>query len=221
MTNDIKVAAIVPAYNEEKTVGPIVRTLVTSPLLSEVIVVSDGSTDRTQLFAEREGARTLQLPRTQGKGEAMLHGVAHTDANVIVFFDADLIGLTHDHIERLVYPVMSGSRSMNVGIRDRGLLATKLSMKLPLIGGERAMNRNVIEGVPPEFLKGFMVEAALNFHCRSRGYTYGMVFLPGLTIRRKMQKVGIWRGMVQYVKMFYQVAKAMLVVRLAYLFKRF
>lgn len=216
-----KVAAIVPAYNEEETIGPIIQTLVSSPLLDEVIVVSDGSKDRTHEIALSEGAKALQLPRTSGKGQAMLHGVAHTDAHIIVFFDADLKGLTHDHIERLVLPVKSGAKSMNVGIRDRGPITSKIATHLPLIGGERAMTRTVIEGVPPKYLNGFMVESALNYYCRSRGLTYGTVFLPGLSIRRKMEKVGFKLGMVQYVKMFFQVGKAMLIVRIARLMKKF
>jgi len=216
-----KVAAIVPAYNEEATIGPIIKTLASSETLDEVIVVSDGSTDRTKEIAEAAGATVYQLPRVSGKGAAMLHGVASTDAGVLVFIDADLIGLTHDHIDRLVLPVMSGTKSMNIGIRDRGKILSFLSSHLPLIGGERAMSRQVIEGVPPEYLQGFMVESSLNYYCRSRGLSYGSVHLPGLSIRRKMQKVGIRLGMVQYVKMLAQIIKAMLIVRLARLFKRF
>ncbi len=216
-----RIAAIVPAYNEEATIGPVVSTLTSSPILDEVIVVSDGSTDRTHDIAKEYGAKVIQLPRKSGKGQAMLHGVAHTDADIVVFFDADLRGLTHDHIERLVLPVVSGAKSMNVGIRDRGKIISKTAMHLPLIGGERAMSRRVIEGVPPEYMKGYMVESALNYYCRSRGLSYGSVFLPGLSIRRKYEKVGILLGMVQYVKMAFEVVKAMLIVRIARLFKKF
>lgn len=216
-----RAAAIIPAYNEAKTIAGVVRVLVDSPLLDEVIVVSDGSEDETGRLAEAEGARVFQLPKNSGKGAAMLHGLAHTDASVIVFFDADLRGLTEAHVEQLVLPVQSGSRSMNIGMRDRGRLVSHLAMKLPLIGGERAMSRQVIEGVPPQFLQGFMIESSLNYYCRSRGLTYGSVFLEGLSIRRKYEKVGIFRAVVQYVRMSLEVVKAMIIVRLARLFNRF
>ncbi|NBS41879.1 glycosyltransferase family 2 protein [bacterium] len=216
-----RIAAIVPAYNEESTVADVVRALRTSPYLTEIIVVSDGSTDRTADAARLAGATVHEVSQNAGKGAAMFYGAARTDAPVIAFFDADLIGLTADHVERLVLPVLSGSRVMNVGIRDRGRLLSRLAARLPLIGGERVMLRQVMDGVPPEFARGFMVESALNYFCRSRNLPYGTVFLPGLDIRRKYQKVGWKRGVVQYAKMAGQILGAMFVVRVARLFRRF
>ncbi len=215
------VVAIIPALNEEATIADVVSTLVKSELIDEVFVISDGSTDRTEVRAREAGARVHQIPRTGGKGEAMLHAVAHTDAEVLVFFDADLIGLTVEHIESLLLPVVNGGRWMNVGIRDRGMFFTWLSHHLPLISGERAMRRSVFEGVPAEYMHGFMVETALNYYCRSHRLHYGAVELKGLTIRRKYEKVPWPRAVVQYVGMFWQVSQAMLIVRLARLFGRF
>lgn len=216
----LRVAVIIPAHNEEATVSAVVETSRSSPFVQETIVVSDGSTDRTAEVAQAAGARVFALPKNKGKGNAMLYGVAHTDAPVILFLDADLRGFTSDHIERIVLPVLSGARAMCVGERDRGILNV-FTPHLPLIGGERAMLRQVVEGVPPEFMQGFMVESALNYYCRSRGLSYGTVLLPGLTIRRKIEKVGLSRGLFEYAKMFAQIGKAMLIVRLARVFKRF
>jgi len=64
-------------------------------------------------------------------------------------------------------------------------------------------------------MQGFMVEGALNFYCRAHHLRYGTVELPGLHIRRKMQKVGFWKGLREYVHMTYEVWKAIIVVRLA------
>lgn len=217
----VRLAAIIPAYNEEPTVAGVVGALRASPYVREVIVVCDGSSDGTAALARGAGATVFELPKNQGKGAAMLHGLTHTDASVVAFFDADLIGLTPDHVERLVLPVLSGSRVMNVGIRDRGPLVTRLTEHLPLIGGERVMLRRVVEGVPPEYLQGFMIESALNYYCRSRKLPYGTVFLPGLGIRRKYEKVGWKRGVVEYVKMAWQIAAAMTAVRVGRLLKRF
>lgn len=216
------VAAIVPAYNEQETIASVVRTLASSPLIGEVIVISDGSTDRTAEVAKSAGADLVrQLPIKGGKGAAMLHGVTVTKAPVIVFFDADLRGLTEDHVERLLLPVLSGARSMNVGLRDKGPLLTPFIRFLPLIGGERAMRREVIERVPPQFLQGFMAESALNYHCRSRRLHYGGVNLEGLSMRRKFEKVGVAKSIREYLHMTWQIVKAMTVVRIARLMKKF
>ena len=220
MTNRPSVAAIIPAYNEELTVADVVRVAALSPLVDEVIVVSDGSTDKTVARAEQAGAITLAFPENQGKGSAMTSGVVATQAPVVLFLDADLRGLTADHIERLLLPVLSGARAMNVGLRDRGFLVG-LMRHLPLIGGERAMKREVFERVHRRFLGRFMVESVLNYSCRSRGEDYGSVVLPGLSIRRKYQKVGMRRALGEYIKMGFQVAYGMALVRLARLVGKF
>lgn len=216
-----RIAAIIPAYNEAKTVGAVVRAAKTSDLLDEVIVVSDGSTDRTASVAKKAGAKVLELKLNRGKGGAMAYGVSQTKADIILFLDADLYGLTAGHIKRLLEPVIRGKMAMSVGIRDRGKAVAGIAPFLPLIGGERAMQKFIFERVSKRFLRGFMVEEALNFYCRSRRLPYGTVFLPGLTMRKKMQKVGFWRGFWQYIKMSREVIKAIVVVRWAHLKKKF
>lgn len=217
-----KTAAIIPAFNEEKTIADVVRVLVSSSVVDEVIVVSDGSTDNTVQRAQEAGAdKVLHLPKNKGKGAALLHGVTHTNAPVIAFFDADLRGLTEDHVDRVYFPVLSGSKVMNVGFRDKGKFITKLLPYLPLIGGERAMRRTILMQIPPEYIQGFMIESALNYYCRTRKLRYGHVFLPGLSMMRKYEKVGWVQSLKEYVTMSFEVVKAMIIVRLAHLFKRF
>lgn len=208
-----KIAAIIPAYNEEKTVADVVKVGRTSELVDEVIVVSDGSTDKTAEAARRAGAKVLELYPNRGKGAAMLHGVANTKAEIIIFLDADLKGLTAHHIKKLAEPVLRGRMAMATGLRDRGKILSKLEKYLPLIGGERALERYIIENIPKKYLQGFMIEAALNYYCRSRRLPYGGIYLRGLNIRRKMEKVGVLKGLAQYIKMYFQVVKAMFIVR--------
>ncbi|MEK7516799.1 MAG: glycosyltransferase [Patescibacteria group bacterium] len=216
-----RVAAIVPAYNEEPTIGEIVRTLVSFSDIDEVIVVANGSTDRTAEVARAAGATKVDVMPAEGKGEAMQHGLTHTDAPIIFFLDADLRGLTAEHLRAVLAPVLSGQKVMNAALRDRGPFLTKLSAYLPLIGGERALHRSVFERVNPRYLHGFMVEIAMNYSCRSRHLPYGSTPLPGLTIRRKMEKVGFLVGLWQYIKMFTTVFYAMVAVRWARLTGKF
>lgn len=210
------VAAIVPAYNEERTIADVVRGLRSSPLVSEIIVISDGSTDATADRAREAGATLVhELPIRAGKGRAVQHGVAHTDAPILFLCDADLIGLTEQHVRSILDPVLYGEMQMCVGLRDRGRLLMRLQKHLPLIGGERALHRALFERVPEKYLQGYMLEVALNYACRSRGLKYGSVPLWRLDIRRKIAKVGVVRGLVEYVDMYAQVFYAMGAVRLA------
>lgn len=208
------VAAIIAAYNEAPTIGAIVKTLVDSKLFRDVIVISDGSTDRTADVARENGASLVhQFPWNHGKGSAMMHGVAHTDADFLFFCDADLRGLRVDHVRAVLQPVLDGKLAMCVGLRDRGFLLTKLSRYLPLIGGERALQRHIFEDVRDTYLQGYMAESALNYYCSIRNLPYGSVELPGLTMRRKIQKLGVAKGLRGYVRMSWQIFKGMMLVR--------
>lgn len=210
----LAVDAIVAAWNEAATVGGIVTILRRSPFLRKVFVVDDGSEDGTAEAAKAAGAVVIRHETNRGKGEAMLSGLRASNAEVIVFADADLNGLTADHVRLLLDPVLKGTLRMNVGLRDRGRWLTAISAHLPLISGERALYREVMERIPRRLLHGFMVEGALNYSCRSRGEPYGSVRLPGLSIRHKFQKVGWRRSLPQYLIMIWQIGWAMLVVRL-------
>jgi glycosyltransferase involved in cell wall biosynthesis len=213
---NFRVAAIIPALNEEKTIEGVVRVIVSSKDVNEVIVVSDGSKDETAARARSAGARVIELLDTVGKGSAMRKGVDSTNAEIILFLDADLKGLSTEHISLLLRPVISGDLKMNVGLRDRGKFSRIVGPRLPLVSGERAMIREVFEIVPDEHLRGYMVEASLNFACRSRKWKYGSAFMSGLKIRTKVDKVGFRKAVPQYIKMWAQVCKAFWIVRFAY-----
>lgn len=218
----VRVAAIVPALNEEETIGNVVETLSKSPLLDEIIVVSDGSTDQTVEVARRAGAtRVIDHDEPHGKGNAMHFGTTYTHAPCVAFFDADLRGLTIEHVEQIVLPVLYESRDMNIGLRDKGPILTDLQKRLPLISGERAMKREIIMGIKQKYLQGFMVETALNQYCKAHGYSIGTVVLKGLTMRRKYEKVGSAKAVKGYAKMAFDILKAKLVIGWARLTRQF
>lgn len=216
-----KIAAIVPAFNEEATIGKVVGALVDSGLFGEVIVVSDGSSDKTAEKARETGATVYELPINKGKGQAMRYGVSHTDADILFFSDADLYGFKKENMEAVLSPILKGEAAMSVGIRDRGRFLSWVSLHTTLIGGERAMFRGVFEHIPEDLVKGFMVEIALNAHCNRHGFKIARVAMPGVTIRSKMQKVGFWRGLYGYIKMFWQIGKAVVVSHWSLFIKKF
>lgn len=207
---------MVPAFNEEKTVAGIVRALKAARGIDEVIVVDDGSSDRTSEAARAAGAdQVLILPENLGKGGALQRGVRATSAGTLFFCDADFIGLTPAHVERLLAPVREGRLAMHAGERDRGAWLAPLLARLPHISGERALRRDVFEGVPARFLSRFRVEIALEYYCEINRLAYGATPTVGITHLRKMQKVGIIRGLAAYAGMILEIAEAFVQVRLA------
>ncbi len=120
----MKVVAVVPAYNEERTVGLVVRSLL--PCVHEVIVVDDGSADRTARVAREAGARVFGHMLNRGLGAAIgtgLEAALRAGADALVTFDADG---QHDasDIGRLVAPIVAGEADVAIGVRtmDRRLM---------------------------------------------------------------------------------------------------
>jgi len=210
--NNNRVAAIVPALNEEANVGNVLKVLLKSKNLDEVILVDDGSDDKTVEIGERLGAKVIRLPKKggSGKGNAMKKGIENTDADIIVFFDADLVGFTAEHVSLLVRPVLENKAAMCVGVRGRYWGLPKLFIKInPLlaIGGERAMRRFVFESIPERFIQGFAVETSLNYCCLKKKLKVIYPELKGLSVVIKEKKWGFLKGFKNRMKMFWQLFK--------------
>jgi glycosyltransferase involved in cell wall biosynthesis len=204
----VRVAAIIPAYNEERTVGGVVRVLKEHPLVDEVVVVSDGSTDETAARARAAGAEVLELAENLGKGAAIKAGIERVDADVVLFLDADLIGLTPDHVSTLLDPVLSGESEMAIGVFDGGRTATDLAQAIaPYLSGQRALRRDLLAGLDDLDGAGFGVELALTQYVRRQRYRIKAVGLKDMTHQMKEEKRGLVRGFAARMKMYWEIGK--------------
>src|SRR5204863_8988171 len=130
---DVRVAAVIPAHNEEETVADVVNAAAVARLVDEVVVVDNASEDGTADAASRAAAQVVTEP-SPGKGEARRTGVAATSADIVVFLDADLVGLTPDHVDALVGPILDGAAAMTCGLFDRGPILNRLFLDaLPIL----------------------------------------------------------------------------------------
>ena len=206
-----RVAAIVPAYNEQETLAEVLKVLDSTTLVDEILVVSDGSTDRTVEIARSMGVKTLHLRKNQGKGTAMAVGVAHTEAPVLVFVDGDILNLTHEMLAELIRPVLEDRSEMNVGIRHRGSLLNTIHVNFgPLLSGIRCLKREVFEAVPEEDIAGFAIETGLNWACRQIGGRITTTVLFHLKHLVKEKKRGLVAGARARFQMFAAVFRAYL-----------
>ena len=215
MRGQLRVAAIVPAYNEGATLREVLSVLKATPSVGEVLVVSDGSTDATVEIARSLGLRTIHLRQNQGKGRAMEIGVAHTDAEILLFVDADILNLTVGLIQRLIEPVLSGRSDMNVGIRHRGRPLNAIQDRTgPLLSGIRCLRREIFEAVPDSHLEGFAVETGLNWACRELGCRTTTTVMYNLKHLVKEKKRGLVQGLYARCRMFTAVFGAYMVLQL-------
>ncbi|KAF0246068.1 MAG: family 2 glycosyl [Planctomycetota bacterium] len=116
VTTPPRIAVVIPALNEEKSLPLVLAAL---PKVDDIIVVDNGSTDRTAEVALAGGARVVSEPR-RGYGSACLAGIAALrDPDIVVFVDADF----SDHPEELpllVAPIAEDRADMVIGSRTLG-----------------------------------------------------------------------------------------------------
>ncbi|MEW6244910.1 MAG: glycosyltransferase family 2 protein [Bacillota bacterium] len=202
----MRIAAIIPAYNEQDTVGAVVDAVVQSSVCHEIIVVSDGSTDLTPERAASRGARVIRLEHNLGKAAAMEKGVESTDCPVLLFLDGDLVGLTPEHVRQLVRPVVEGEAAMSVGVFSGGRLTTDLAQHIaPFLSGQRALRRQMFEHIKELDVTGFGVEVALTQYARKAGLSVKQVVLPNLTHVMKEEKRGLISGFLYRLRMYWDI----------------
>lgn len=185
----VLVSVVIPAYREADriaaTVGGVRRAFAPLPEAVtglEILVVDDGSPDRTGALAEAAGARVLRLPVNSGKGAALLAGLPQAAGDVLMMLDADL-GESAAEATRLLAPILSGRADMTVatfprlggggfglvkrlaawGLRHGGAPA----MAAPL-SGQRALTRAAWERIG-RLDPGFGLEMGLNLDAARAG----------------------------------------------------
>lgn len=203
-----RVVAVIPAYNEERTLGEVLDTVAHSPEIDATVVISDGSTDLTATVARRKGAVCIELEQNVGKGGALKAGIDQADADVYVFLDADLIGLKPAHVGALLAPVLAGEAEMAVGILDHGRAATDLAQwMVPNLSGQRAVTRRALQGMSGLEAARYGVEVAMTRHIKKQRLPVAAVPLECLTHIMKEEKLGLLRGFLARLKMYWEIVK--------------
>lgn len=150
------VSVVLPALNEEETVGDIVAVIRHDlmrqvPLVDEIVVVDSGSTDRTSQVAAAAGARVVhrddilpRIPAVPGKGEVLWRSLLVTTGDIVCFVDADLKEFSSDFVSGIVGPLLT----------DPGVDLVKAMYDRPL-GGAAGQGGRVTE---------LMARPLLNMH---------------------------------------------------------
>ncbi|MDQ2799647.1 MAG: glycosyltransferase, partial [Armatimonadota bacterium] len=148
----------------------------------------------------------ITLPRNKGKGGAMHEGAIRTQADVLLFFDADLIGLMPEHVQDLLAPVCAGEATMAMGIFRGGRLWTDMAQFFaPAITGQRAILREVFLHIPDLEAVGYGIELAINDYVHSQGLIRRDITLRGVTHPMKEEKLGWARGAASRSRMYWQM----------------
>ena len=182
----LRVAVLIPCYNEAPTIGKVVRDFKAELPEAEIYVFDNDSTDQTVHEAQRAGA-TVQREHRRGKGYVLRSMFRQIEADIYVMVDGDDT-YPADRVRDLIRPIVNDEAEMVVGSRLLGgassgfkapnlignqffriLLNTLFRVQLTdLLSGYRALSRRVVKGLP-FFSHGFECETELTVKCLQRG----------------------------------------------------
>ncbi|MEU4835382.1 glycosyltransferase [Streptosporangium sp. NPDC023615] len=222
-------AAIIPAKDEADRIGATVAAALALPGVDLVVVVDDGSADRTGRIAKAAGARVVRHDRNRGKAAAMesgaeaVHLLDGPDPRHLLFLDADL-GETARTAAPLIEPVASGEADMTIAVfvtrvrlgghgfvvrlaRQGVERATGWTPSQPL-NGQRCLTRAAFEAARP-LARGFGVETGLTIDLLRKGFRVREV-----EVEMAHRATGTdWRAQVHRARQFRDVARALLARR--------
>lgn len=206
----MKVSAVIPAFNEAQTIGRVLDVITTFTAIDEIVVVSDGSTDNTVEVVRQYPVRMIELKENIGKGGALQRGIDSASGDILVFLDADLIGLTTKHLEDMMQPVLLNQVEMVIGIFDNGRLTTDLAQVFaPYLSGQRVLKRSVIQGLDNLEMTRFGVEIALTVYAKTNQIACQEVKLSQMSHVMKEEKLGFFPGVLYRLKMYWEIVKVL------------
>ena len=115
----MKVSVVIPALNEEEPIAKVVRECLATKIPVEIVVVDNGSSDRTAERAREARARVVMAPRGYGRACAAGVRAVATNADIIVFLDGDGSDCP-EFMSQLVDPIVRGDYDFVIGSRTRG-----------------------------------------------------------------------------------------------------
>jgi glycosyltransferase involved in cell wall biosynthesis len=183
---------VIPARNEQDTIGPIVDTFISHPAIDKVIVVVDADTvDDTAVMAgsKRFPNGWVINNVARGKGQCVMAGLMDVRTDYVVFCDADVTGLTYDHVSLLVADAIIGGDALTIGVPDvPNNYPTERIWAWPWVSGQRCVPTKLVR---PLELHGYLMEVQINAAARWAGLPVCMEWLRGLKSKYQITDVRI------------------------------
>ena len=165
------ISVIIPAYNEEGRIGNVLSPLIGLELIKEIIVVNDGSNDNTSEEAKKYPVKVIDIEHNKGKGAAMKEGLIYSSGEWILFLDADLKGLSKEHIVSMIDCIQEKDVDMVIGLFTKGKITTDISHKIaPFLSGQRLVKRTILEKITFNDRIPYGIEIVISNYIKKKGY---------------------------------------------------
>ncbi|MCX6728728.1 MAG: glycosyltransferase family 2 protein [Candidatus Saccharibacteria bacterium] len=203
-----KISVVIAALNEAPRIAEVLKVVTKSPLISEVIVVNDGSTDNTSGVVKKFDVILIENQKNIGKTLSVKKGIEKSRNDIIMLLDADLRGLTQESIDNLAEPVMDGRVDWTLSWRDNAFKIMQL-LKMELDSGERVIPKKLLADPliwsRPNVSYG--LETLMNKSLLDNNKTFRSVHLRGVINIKKATKIGFIGGWVEDFKMLGQISE--------------
>ena len=196
-------AAIICAYNEQKTITKLLKSVYNISLFDEVIVINDGSNDDTGLIIQQMKKhiefQNIQLKKNKGKGFAMAVGIEQSRAEFLVFIDADLSNFTINHANKMLRPLINGDADMVLGQPTETLINYHVN-PFKNLSGQRALRRKDILPILKRMKPSrYGVETLINMHFWSMKKVIKHVRLDNLVHPTKFGKTKLHKALKEFI----------------------
>jgi glycosyltransferase involved in cell wall biosynthesis len=207
--------AIVCAYNEEKHLASVIDGLLSTDFIHEIVVVDDGSKDRTpgilRQYQQNARVRPIFLSTNHGKGYAMAEATAAARGDILLFVDADLMNWNADYATQVLAPILQGQADLVIGYplreNDNWDKADLFGVQRWL-SGERAVWRTDLLPIVAKMRPSrFGVETLINMHYRTRHQPIRIIKLNGLLHPIKFEKSSRAQAWEEYVQEVRQILR--------------
>ena len=197
MKIDQPISVIVKAYNEGENISGVLSVIVKIDWIDEIIVVNDGSTDNTAEVVKKflsDKVKMITHEKNQGMGAGMATGVKHAKSDLVMFLDADLVGLKEEHLLAILAPIMfTKEADLVLGVFTLKDLSVDTSTKIanrfsPLISGQRAIWKKCLPDLEKIAVSRYGADLLIAKHIPRKKRE--VVKLEGLSQVTKEQKAG-------------------------------
>jgi glycosyltransferase involved in cell wall biosynthesis len=205
---------IICSFNEEKTICDVVRACRLYNEKSEIIVVDDGSEDNTERLlrnlSETIRFNYIKLPENRGKSYAMATGIENAINDIILFFDADSIGIRNEHFRDMLLPVIENKADMVLGHTAATVKNIKLT-PFKSFTGERVLHKKDILPILDKVrYMRFGIETYINLYFQTHEKRISYVYLEGLRTLTKWEKTSLIKATGQYFSEGHEIASTII-----------
>jgi len=212
------VSCIIPAYNEWKRIEKVLKKATNNDLISEIIVINDGSSDDTKEVIENfiynnpkvsDKINFINLQKNWWKTNAVITWIKSSNNDYLLFLDSDLVWLDDNAITNLITPIINKKADISLSIRKNSLWIYKF-IWLDFVSGERVFNKNLFTEKDFEnllALPGFALESYLNNIIINKKLSIKTVYWDKVISPRKSSKYWFWEWIKWDFNMIWEIIK--------------